>query len=370
MFIRSLYLHHFRNYEEAYFEFNPKLNLFCGANAQGKTNVLEALHYCITGRSFRTCRSAELIQDGAPAFFLEIKYTKHEVEQSLRISFDGTERKITHNSTLLPSPSSLAGIIPVVTTCPDDVNLVKGSPILRRRFLDLQISQTDPLYVHHLTRYTRALKQRNRLLKAKQLMSIESWEHEMSRSAAYITRQRYRTAEELQVHCARVHNELIRDPEQLMISYHSGINSALTVEEMRNCYLDRFRANRSRELYLGHTLSGPHKDDLHFAIDNKDARFFASEGQQRSYMTTVHLAEWHRLSQAGDEKPVMMLDDVGISLDNMRCSRLLDRLADLGQVFLTSTNENLLENLSVSNRLFYIRKGLQTSKNNPCAINC
>jgi DNA replication and repair protein RecF len=357
MFIRSLYVHHFRNYEEAYFEFDPQLNLICGLNAQGKTNLLEALHYSMTGRSFRTSRGIELIKDCARNFYVEIIFTKYGVDQSLKIAFDGLERRIIYNHTPLNSAAALLGIIPFVLTSPDDVNLVKGSPLLRRQFLDLQISQIDPLYVHHLTRYVRAVKQRNQLLKAKRMMTIESWEHEMSQSAAYLVEQRYRTIRDLQRHCEHVHAELIGEPEQLSIVYKSGVDEQLSLSDIRAYYLEQLYKNRTREMFMGHTLVGPHKDDLLFLINQKEVRFFASEGQQRTCMTTIHLAEWHRLSQAGHEKPIMMLDDVGLSLDPERRKKLLNQFTHLGQIFLTSTDQTLLNELTSSKKHFYIQKG-------------
>lgn len=362
MFLRSLYLHHFRNYDEAYFEFNPHFNLICGPNAQGKTNILEALHYLMVGRSFRTHQSTELIQHGAQAFYLEAKFSKHGIEQSIKITCDGKERKIFYNYTMLSSAASLLGIIPGVVITPNDVYLVKGSPLLRRQFLDLQISQTDPLYVHHLTRYTRAMRQRNQLLRAKQLITIDSWEHEMSHSAAYLILQRYRTIQDIKVHCKQIYEELTDESEQLEVTYKSHLPQQMTLNAIRNHLLESFHKHRSREMMLGHTITGPHKDDLHFMIDKNEVRHFASEGQQRSYVTAVRLAEWQQLNHTGNESPVMMVDDLGLSLDKTRCQKLLHRLTSMGQVFLTTTNEHLLNGLTVSQKTFSIRKGQVVSE--------
>lgn len=355
--LRSLYLHHFRNYEEAFFEFSPRFNLLCGSNAQGKTSVLEAIHLLMMGRSFRSNQNAELIKDGAQAFYIEANFAQHGVDQSLKISFDGQDRKIIYNHTPLNSISSLLGIIPGVVMTPDDVGLIKGAPFLRRQFLDLQLAQVDPLYVHHLTRYTRAIRQRNQLLKAKQTLTIESWEHEMSHSAAYLCMQRHKTIHMLKSYCQPIYQALTAEKEHLGIEYKTTLPSHLSLKEIQEYQLDQFRRHRPRELIFGYTLVGPHKDDLLLTIDGKDVRHFGSEGQQRSYVTTLRFAEWRHLNQVGNGSPIIMLDDVGLGLDDHRKNNLRELLATAGQVFLTTTNENLLDQLSVEKKTFHIRKG-------------
>ncbi|MBA3722167.1 MAG: DNA replication/repair protein RecF [Parachlamydiaceae bacterium] len=356
MFLRSLYLHHFRNYEEAYFEFSPSINLICGPNAQGKTTLLEAIHYLMMGRSFRPLLGAELIKHGSHSFYLEAKFSKHGVDQSVKVGFDGKERKIIYNNTALSSIASLIGIIPGVAMAPDDINLIKGSPNIRRQFLDLQIAQIDPLYVHHLTRFTRAMRQRNQLLKAKQPLTIESWEHEMSQSAAYITLQRHLAILDLQTYCQKAYHALTNEDEILKIGYKAILPDQINLADLRNYNLSQLGKHRSREMMLGYTLTGPHKDDLSMLIDDKEIRHYGSEGQQRSYVTSIHLAEWMRLKQIGNVPPLLMIDDVGLSLDFRRRQNLLDQLTDMGQVFLTATEENLLEHVHKEKRIFQIQK--------------
>ncbi len=161
MHLRSLFLQQFRNYKEAYFEFSPSLNLICGPNALGKTSLLEAIHYLMIGRSFRPGHHQDLIKVGCDTFYLEAIFCKYNVDQKLRLHANAKERRIIYNSTALASSSNLLGLIQGVVMTPDDVNLVKGPPALRRQFLDIQIAQIDPLYVHHLGRYSRAMRQRN-----------------------------------------------------------------------------------------------------------------------------------------------------------------------------------------------------------------
>lgn len=343
MFLRTLYLHNFRCYPEAFFEFSPGINAIYGANARGKTTILEAIHVLITGRSFRTSQLADLIRLNTESFCIEASFVKHNIEQQLRISYNGKERKAYHNQTLYPSTSSLLGLLQGAVIAPDDAALIKGSPIVRRHFLDLQIAQTDPLYVHHLGRYTRAMRHRNALLRAKRQATIDSWEHEMATSATYLTSQRYRAICELETRGQPLHHALSGHFENLHLTYKTPAPFTEETSALRSYFLGQFQKHRDREMIFGSTLTGPHRDDLIISIDQKEVRFFASEGQQRSCVTTLRLAEWDRLQNLTDESPLMLVDDVGVSLDDSRKGKLLDHVRQLGQVFLTSAQELALE---------------------------
>lgn len=359
MNLRSLYLHHFRNYKEARFTFGPRLNIIHGANAQGKTSLLEGLYTLMTGSSFRANQHSELLKQGCSSFHLECRFAKYDIEQKLSFAYDGKDRRIVYNSTPLQAASGLLGLIPGVVMTPDDVQLVKGSPPLRRQFLDLQIAQTDPLYVHHLTRYHRAMRQRNRLLKARESLTIASWEHEMSHSAAYITMQRSAAVNELKSRCQGIHQRLVGDGEPLDIEYKGQIPLPSSFQDIQRQFLDKFYRHRAREMLMGFTLTGPHKDDLVFTLGGKDVRHFASEGQQRSAVTAIRLAEWQRLRHLRDECPVMLIDDVGIGLDGTRRRALLEQFSELGQVFITTTEANPWEEFAGEKMAIKIRAGEQ-----------
>ena len=184
VYLKSLYLHNFRLYEEVYVEFSPGINWIYGRNASGKTTMLEAIHLLASGRSFRTNQLANLIRHDCPHFYLEAHFEKHGIAQKLRMVHSSKERKISINNTQCSSVSSLVGVLLSVVLSPDDLSLISGAPQERRQFLDAQLSQVDPLYLHHLSRYQRAMRQRNTLLKTKKIGSIEGWEYEMATSAA------------------------------------------------------------------------------------------------------------------------------------------------------------------------------------------
>jgi DNA replication and repair protein RecF len=339
LILQKLYLRQFRRYDEALYEFNPRINTIIGPNAFGKTTVLEAIQFLMTGRSFRTQQTSDLIQYGQSHFYIEACFIKQGIKQSLKISYDGSERKIVHNSTVCQSSSNLLGLLQGVVVTPDNASLIKGAPLVRRHFLDLQIAQIDPLYVHHLTRYSRAMRQRNVLLKKKDLSSIQGWEHEMAGAAAYVTLQRKQAVEDLQKLGNPLHAMLTEEQHPLILDYKSSCCHFEDIQLLREHYLQQWNKMRSREKEIGLTLYGPHRDDFSIKIGDREARLFASEGQQRSCVMTLRLAEWERMRAISQEVPLMLIDDIGISLDGTRRLRLMDHLQILGQVFLTSTDE-------------------------------
>ncbi|HRD55374.1 MAG TPA: DNA replication and repair protein RecF [Parachlamydiaceae bacterium] len=350
MELTSLYLKNFRLYKERMVLFAPKTNLIFGANARGKTTILEAIYYFITGKSFRTEKPQELISSGENYFYLEISFKKHSVSQSLKVFFDGKERKILYNNTKLSSAVHLFGILQGVLLTPDDVSLIKGEPLLRREFFDAAIAQADPLYIHYLTRYKRALRQRNCLLKAKALNSIESFEHEMAASASYIALQRREFLKNLEFLNNPMHLKLSGEEEAVSLRYKPSGHTAHELDCLKKTYLDLFKKNRLKEVDLGVTYAGPHKDDLLFFLNEKEVRHFASEGQQRSLISTLRFSQWMQLKNRSQGLPLMLIDDLGISLDEGRKKRQLEFLNNFSQVFLTMTepakihdDENLIE---------------------------
>lgn len=354
--IHSLYLRHFRNYREAYLEFSPQLNCLYGANAQGKTNVLEAVYFLISGRSFRTNNLSDLIYRGEQGFYLEAKFFKHGLEQQLRVSYDGKKHIIFYNSTQYPSLSHLLGLLQGVLLSPEDNELVKGPPAIRRQFLDLQLAQVAPLYLHHLNRYYRAMKQRNHLLRAKSDKTIDSWEHEMAYSAAYVVSAREAFIADINKNSPVFQALLSMGQECLSLDYKTNCPLAGSSEGRTRAHIELCRCQRPREMFLGYTLSGPHKDDVLISIDGEDARVFASEGQQRCSVAALKFSQWQALYEETDELPLMLIDDMGISLDQARRAKLLSHLACLGQVFIT-TPEALPFQSSPQSKDFFIHQG-------------
>lgn len=329
--LQSLYLRNFRNLKEINVRFGEKINLICGRNAQGKTNLLEALILLSTGRSFRTQHLSELIREGATEFFLEAIILEHGVEQTLKLFFDGSAKRVEYNATRYPSFQSLLGILPSTLFAPHDLELIVGSPAHRRRFLNLHLAQSDPLYLHHLMRYTRSMKQRNCLLKQKLDRGIEVFEKEMARSAAYLFTKRkellFELDKKLEKSC-----ELFCF-EKLELRYFPSPNLSDKGEE---AFFTHFQKMRSREKEMGLTLVGPHRDDFLLLLEKKPARLYASEGQKRTSIAALRLAQWQHLKDQIAFLPLFGVDDFEMHLDAERQKLFQTALGRLGQVFVTS----------------------------------
>jgi DNA replication and repair protein RecF len=320
VYLKSLYLRNFRSYKEAEFSFREKLNVLFGDNAQGKTNLLEAIYLIATGKSFRTQTLSELIRAGESFFFLEAEILRDGVLQKVKVAFDGEKRQVTLDANHFASFQPLLGTLPSVIYTPYDIELIAGSPAERRRFLNLHLAQSDPIYVHHFSRFWRAMKQRNCLLRAKRIEGIECWEAEMAQSAEYLGRARQEMVSELSF------PHLLDEKQEIQFQISANPKS----------YLAQLQKNRAREMELGVTLTGPHRDDLLIAIDGKPARLFASEGQKKTAIAALKLAEWERLSKRVGAPALMCFDDLGGSLDETRQGLIKAKLQQLGQVFITT----------------------------------
>lgn len=337
MKLLTLSLKNFRNYKEAEISFDPGLNLIIGDNAQGKSNLLEAIYLVMTGRSYRTSRLKELIRWGADTFTVKATFVKHDIEQSILVGYNGQDRRILHNDTQLPSFASLLGILQGEMLCPEDRDLISGPPALRRRFLDLHISQIDPTYLTSLGRYHRALKQRNQLLRSGQTDTLAIWEEQMAPCAIYIKHARQEAIDKLK--------PTSQDP--LMITYRPSIPA--------------WEENRTQEAILGHTLTGPHRDDISITLDRHQMRSFGSEGQKMSTAIALRFSQYDLLNTSIDETPLMLIDDVSGNLDLGRQKKIKDHLGSMGQVFFTSPLDHAGKCFYVTNGMIAERESRSTS---------
>lgn len=290
--------------------FENGVNLILGPNAAGKTSLLEAIHLFSAARSFRSNNLNELIAWGEKGFALDLLFEKNGVEQRLSFAFDGEKKLLKHNQTPLGNLGNLLGILPVVTLTPYDIELIIGAPKLRRQFLDLALTQLDPLYFYHLTRYLGAMKRRNLLLKKRAKEDVLLPFNELMSSAA------------TGIHQARQH---------LLQSLDCG--NALTLDYIPS-YFDPTLLKKERE--LGFTLSGPQKDDFTLQLHGKPAKAYASEGQKRYSVMTLKIALYHHIRETCNEAPLLCIDDVGMGFDVNRVKSLASQLKDLGQVLLSS----------------------------------
>lgn len=336
MFLSKLYIRHLRNWQEALFTFSPQMNIFWGKNAQGKTSILEAIYLLMTGRSFRTPQQKDIVQEGKDHVYVEACYSREGIEQKLRYTFDGKQRRLFHNATEYASNTQWVGLLPGIIMTPDD-RLVKGTPEERRRFLDLQIAQTDPLYIHYLSRYGQAMKHRNALLRTQQLKGIETWEHEMAQAAAYLLHKRHLVIQELEALTRQILPSLILSHEPLSLQYGTKGKSLTSIEALKEELKIQFQQGRPREIAVGTTLTGPHREEMKIFLQQKEARQFASEGQKHTIAIALRLAAWQRLQKLLPFRPLLLVDDLGTGLDKERQKNFVNHLKNLGQVFVTCT---------------------------------
>lgn len=336
MHLQRLLLRNFRNYKQAEAVFSPSINFIQGDNGHGKTNLLEAVHFVSTGRSFRTHALTDMIAFGEKFFYLEAEFHKESISQTLKIYYDENTRKVQYNETVYTTLNSLLGILPSILLSPDDLSLISGNPAERRRFLDLHIAQTDPLYVHHLGRYFKAMKQRNHLLRQESELTIEAWEQTMAHSASYLVQKRIQAADALKDPSSRWMEVLSRGQETIDVVYQSSLSLPSDCSRIAQHFQHSWQKIRQREMYLGATSIGPHRDDLTIHLAEKPAKIFSSEGQKRSCISALRFAQWEQMFKTLGYPPILGIDDFGIQLDKQRRVQLKNHLNQFKQVFLTS----------------------------------
>ena len=349
MQITELTLRSYRSYETLHLAFDPGVQIFLGANAQGKTNIIEALYYAAFGRSHRTSSDAELIRMGADGAHIALSFRRHDVPGALSFTFArGARRRIEYAGESLRQ-RDLVGILPMVLFSPEDLFLVKGAPALRRRYLDAELSQASPAYYGELLRYTRILKQRNAVLKdiRERLAAPDDllpWDAQLAKSAAYIVTRRTSAVAQLGALSARVQSVLAAG-EELTLVYdiagaapESGAKDDMT-EQLYLWYNKMLREGRARDIARAATGVGPHLDDLVLRVGGMNLRSFGSQGQQRTGALALKLAELFYLQENVGEAPILLLDDVMSELDADRRRALLDFIRHENiQTFITATD--------------------------------
>ena len=363
MRLLELTLANFRNYEEATLDF-ADFNLIVGPNAQGKTNLLEAILFLATTRSHRSAADDELIREGE-----EVAYVAGTVEDAIarrRIEVTNVRRgrkQVRLDGKVQDRLSGLIGLLKVVFFAPESTSIVKGGPGERRRFLDLLLSQVHGEYLLALQRYHHALRQRNALLKQVREGRAtrdhrDAWEPPLIEAGTVVIRYREAACRELARILERQQSYLTRGAEHAALEYVPSVPPTGEDEALREAYATRLAAVRENDLARGTTSVGPHRDDLQLRVNGADARRFASQGQQRTLTLALKLSEFDWIREKTDELPLFLLDDVTSELDEMRTGLLLEALNELPpQVFLTTTRIDAAFYRGIPTRLFEIRAG-------------
>lgn len=359
--IESLKLKNFRNYDLLNLKFDGGANIFYGDNAQGKTNILEAVYLCGTTKSHRGSRDRDMIRFEQEESHIEAVVRKNQMSYQIDIHLKKNSPKgIAINKIPIRKASELFGIVNIVFFSPEDLNIIKNGPSERRRFIDLELSQLDKIYLKNLANYNRIVNQRNHLLKEisyqKDLIStLEIWDMQLVKYGTAIIERRKIFIKEINKIVSSIHKKLTGEREDIKLIYEPG-NGNLTLEQA-------LKKNRERDIKIKSTSVGPHRDDICFQIKDLDLRRFGSQGQQRTAALSLKLSEIELVKKAIGDKPILLLDDVLSELDKHRQNYLLDSIHDI-QTLITCTGvEEFVSHRFSINKVFHVQNG-QVAKEN------
>ena len=355
MIVDSLELKNFRNYERTLFSFDPGTNILYGDNAQGKTNVLEALQVCSTTKSQRGSHDSEMIRFGEEEAHIRLLFRKHGIAHKIDIHLRKNGKKgAAVDGVPIRRAADLLGQVHLVSFFPEDLRIIKNSPRDRRRFLDSQLCQLDKVYTTRLTEYNKIVVQRNALLKDARFAdaidpTLDVWDEQMVLYGSHLIRQREMFLQQLNELVKNNHAELTGGKEQIELCYEPDVQADRFAEELRK--------NREKEKKWKVSSSGPHRDDFQVKVNGIDIRHFGSQGQQRSAALSLKLSEIQLVKDRIKDTPILLLDDVLSELDNNRQKMLLQGIENV-QTFLTCTGmDGLIEHQFPMNKVFHIVDG-------------
>lgn len=344
MYIKSLELKNYRNYNDLSIEFDKGTNILYGNNAQGKTNVLEAIYVASTTKSHRGSKDREIINFDKDEAHIKITVMKKDVPVRIDIHLKKNKSKgIAINGIPIKKASELFGILNVVFFSPEDLNIIKNGPAERRRFVDLELCQLDKIYVHNLVNYNKILNNRNKLLRdlgfcydKELLATLDIWDMQLADYGAKIITRRNQFIEEINEIIYGIHRNITNGKEELVIKYEPNITG-------NNIY-DELVRTRDKDLKLKTTSVGPHRDDISFLNKKIDIRKYGSQGQQRTAALSLKLSEIELVKSIIKDTPVLLLDDVLSELDSNRQRHLLGNLNNV-QTLITCTGlDEFVEN--------------------------
>ena len=348
MFVKKIFLQNFRNYDNLQIDFDSEFNIIFGDNAQGKTNIIEALFLCAVGRSHRTSKDIELVRRGETGYYVKVEFEKDTGEALVEVAYSKEEKKkIKINEIPAKKIGSLMGHLNIVIFSPEDLFIIKEGPSERRRFLDITLSQLKPSYFYDLQQYSKILAQRNMLLKEisvkKELIAtLDVWNQHLVKTGSRIMRARNEFIDRMDKSARERHNSLTKGSENLKIIYVPSIESSnmCDLKEIENSFQKKLAASYNREIQKCTTLYGPQRDDYDILLNQMSTKQYGSQGQQRTSVLSMKLSEIDIMKEVTGENPVLLLDDVLSELDAKRQEYLFENIKEI-QTFITCTDKNL-----------------------------
>lgn len=348
MYIDKITINNFRNYKTQEIKLNKNINIFYGNNAQGKTNILEAIYIAAIGKSYRTNKDREIIKKQENFSKIQVDFIKKDRDGKININL--SDKKIIFlNDIKLKKMSEILGNINIVLFSPEDISIFKEGPARRRKILDIMISQLRPNYVYNLNMYSKVLEQRNNYLKqikydSKSEELLEIWEIKLAEYAEVINSYRKEFVEKLKAKILSIHAKVTNNKEEIEIKYISEF-------ENKEKYLNKLKKNRKIDIIKGFSGIGIHRDDLKLYINGDELGIYGSQGQHRSAVLSIKLSELEILKEETGENPVLLLDDFMSELDKERRENFLEDVTE-NQIIITCTDKLDLKN--ENKKIFYV----------------
>ncbi len=364
MLIENLKLKDFRNYKNLDVDFAKAFNIIYGNNAQGKTNIIEAVFLCASGRSHRTSKDIELMKYDAAGFGIKLLFEKENIQEEIEIVYTPEEKKkIKINEIPVKKIGDLMGHLNAVIFSPEDLLVIKQGPAERRRFADITLSQLKPSYFYDLQQYAKILYQRNTLLKnivvKRELeATLDVWDRHLVRTGSRIMAIRSGFIKKLDKLAAARHAKLTNNEEILMLKYSPSfeIDDNFNNQEIEEVFTRVLEKCRTREIQRGSSMYGPHRDDIDIILNGESTKIYGSQGQQRTSVLSMKLAEIDLMKEESGDSPVLLLDDVLSELDDKRKEYLLENIIGL-QTFITCTDKRFFQRSTENAALFYVENG-------------
>ena len=341
MFVKKIKMQNFRNYKKQEIDLKDGITIFFGNNAQGKTNILESIYICSMGKSFRTNKDKELINFENEIANIEIDYEKSDRSGNIQCNI-GEKKVFKSNGIKINKLSEIIGKINIVLFSPDDIEILKQGPNLRRKFLDILISQLRPNYINLLNSYMKVLEQRNNFLKNlrienRNIEMLDVWDEQLANYGTKIKQYREEFINKLQKKIKDLHMQITENKENIIIQYVCEKGS-------KEDYFKKLQERRKMDISKGYTTSGIHRDDFKILINNKEVNVYGSQGQHRTAMLSLKLAELNVIYDEIGEYPILLLDDFMSELDVQRRNSFLEHIKNT-QVIITCTDKLNIENL-------------------------
>lgn len=357
MFIKRLQMLNYRNYNVLDISLGPHVNVFMGDNAQGKTNILEGIYYCAFARSHRTSKDRELINWNSDNALLSVTVGRERLDKRIDISIlkDG-KKAIQINKIKIKKIGELFGNFNVVMFSPEDLKIIKDSPGVRRKFIDMELCQLNPKYYYNLVQYNKVLNERNSILRNRNINKdiLDVYDMQLVEFGYNIIIDRLEYIQKLNKYSTKIHSDITSGKEKIEFKYISTIKD---LENIKESFYSLLEKNRSRDCERGITSIGPHRDDFTVLINDIDTKSYGSQGQQRTAVLTIKFSSLKIIKELTGEHPVLLLDDVLSELDFSRKRYILSTIGDIQTIITCTGIEDLYEYLDDKSKVFKVKDG-------------